>query len=187
MTEYRRLTDKGRAGLQALLDADSLDESANGIPGAGYLLNLPDGWTEPVPPPLPPEPPDGSAFRVRFRDGATAVIERDDRTEIAHGDRRWFSTAMGGDPASWEEVAAPGATLTVLAPVPEPVKLPWRAQYSSDREPIGLRIYDDGADRVAVEIAAGEDALGSYWSPATARDMAAALLSAADEAERNHG
>lgn len=96
MTEnLRRLNATGRAGVKALANADMLEVRSGGLaaPGWNATVDLPDDWTEPVPPPPPPVEPEGEFFvleRPNPPDGSPRLAPR----MMAH--RTGFGWAVGG-------------------------------------------------------------------------------------------
>lgn len=177
MAEYR-LTEAGRIGLRMLLDAESLcraDRRGLHLLGMDDVVDLPDEWTEPAPPPLPPEPAVGE-FVACGGDGNLLPFFR-------HWSEGW--SVVSRDPVfaevqSWAGVVAVARERAKrdpvrLVPVPEPVTLPW--EHGRQRITVGV----DGAGRGIVAEWINNDIVHS--GPAVARAKAYALLSAADQAE----
>lgn len=176
-TRYR-LPDGIRDGE---IEAEEIWGGSGGRPeyrlAGGFTLLAPAGQPlERVRPPLPDEPPVGAV-----------VLDSDNRAwqhTMGHrGD--WESTYddMGDD---WRGLNDGAGPLTRLVPdlFAEPVALPW----SAATEPISsLRptLYVEAAVLPGVHITARPFGDGQWQlSPAVARDMARALWTAADAAEK---
>ncbi len=186
MSEYR-LTDKGRAGLRALLEAETLQDMAPygwSTPALDASLELPEGWFEPVPPPRPPEPEPGL-----WQVGAVTAYRRPEADRFSSHHWSILGPTLSGSAFigwyQWEAVVAKaGDDLSIrrMAPVPEPVELPWTNEATTVDTHRLHRTASLGV-RVTVE----EHYTTIIYEPSAARSLAAALLSAADEAERDRG
>jgi hypothetical protein len=131
----------------------------------------------PVGPDEPDEPPDGTTIKVDNDDERMWILTRDDR-EVSD-DRRWYG-AGSAVPFTWTEVCEMAADAPVRM-VPDPavgMELPW---------------VGGGGISVQVVTGMGEDDLAvrlelvgyvRVVSPFTARELAGALLAAADAAEK---
>lgn len=195
-----RLTEAGRIGLRMLLNATELyraDRRGLHLLGMEDVVDLPDDWTEPVPPPLPPEPEPG-AYLIGT---VLAVRERADMS----GNRWYWWLDDPGDFIAdswancWEAFGGAGTSSIVrLVPAPEPVQpvltafgkplplvtLPWHLTSINGWGRGEVRLAQDNP---AAPIAYSIDDYTRFISTSQAREMAAALLSAADEAERANG
>lgn len=120
----------------------------------------------------PPEPPNGTVLRTRTL--SPAVYQRSDQGCDTEG--AWWAT---GDevPVRWEAIAH--LEFERLVPAPEPVELPWllggvQVQQTTDN--------DKPSDRVLVSTKNASYGF-VHFDPTTAREMARALWTAADQAE----
>lgn len=127
-----------------------------------------------LPPPLPPEPKPG-AYLVRCGDAEWLVM--------GQGNEWIYMTSGGVMSFRWPEWCEqfPGATLTRLVPAPEPVTLPWHGRSDLGRELIVAPPVPESRYQL-VPLAVNGTA--TTVAPGVARAMAAALLSAAEQAER---
>lgn len=158
MTDAYRLTKTGRAGLKALLDADQLDHTtlaamnAGGYraPGWNAVVDLPDDWTEPVKPPLPPEPGPGLYLMEWEHNGARhkALVEH-----AARG--LWESPGWVARP--WVDVCeVPGSTFTRLVPAPDPDDdKPSAEDWTEGRKAARVHGFAGGTEVNSVSFAAG--------------------------------
>lgn len=183
MTEYR-LTEAGRVGLRMLLEAETLwrsDRRGLRLLGMNDVVDLPDEWVEPAPPPLPPEPEPGcwrigevDAVRVPTVEGEYVSPDGDD----------WFAPTLGKWYA-WGALldAVGGRDLPIrrLVPAPEPVDLPWHLTSINGWGHGDVRCQP--ADNPNAPVSYSIDDERRWLTVLEARAMAAALLSAADQAE----
>lgn len=152
----------------------------------GITITMPVGvLLEQVKPPLPPEPPDDNVVRTP---GGHVWQRCDDAAEAATMPTRpWRNEDMGWE--SWAGVCDYGTPVPLL-PAPEPVTLPWAMSDPFSRQRVRVTTSDanfegDGPSQLsAAWVAAGSEHVGSHINAATAREMAYALLTAADEADR---
>jgi hypothetical protein len=172
MTKYK---------LPEVLGGGELEEHPRGTPIAaeapagtvaflidGCLVCVAVGLLTRVKPPLPPEPGLGAV-----------VLDRHDRAwqhvDAYRGD--WCCTVddLGAD---WVELTRDDGPLRTLVEAPEPVNLPWDHR---DRDGCRIEVHESprpwGACRV-------NTSRGVDLTPAMAREMARALNTAADNAER---
>jgi hypothetical protein len=139
---------------------------------ATYASNL-----EPVEPPLPPEPPLGSVVLDRDGDAWQRGLTR-------RGN--WCCTRNDGAEDRWEDLWDGYGPLVRLVPDPAAgVELPWHApvnEVSVGAENV-VDVNDDGevAERVRLVMGGYHQTL---FTPDGAREKAAALLAAADAAEK---
>lgn len=152
-----RLTKTGRAGLKAVLDADQLDRHDSGLraPGWNAAVDLPDDWTEPVPPPLPPEPPVGSFVACGADGNLLPFFRRWDEGWALVGD------AIVSRGQSWGRVVAEsharaGRDPVLLVPAPEPDDdKPSAEDWAEGRKAARIHGYAGGSEVNSVSFAAG--------------------------------
>lgn len=152
---------KGRGQYPWDVVVDLGDESFPMVLPATMLVEVPD--------PLPPQPPVGSFV---FLDEPMMVLHRRDDHGIDWvnlANNNWFT---------WANICEMG-TPVQLVPAPPVVELPWK----NHGVEVQRTITDSGpGDHVFVSTKGASYGF-AHLKPAVAREMAAALIAAADEAE----
>lgn len=141
------------------------------IPGVGWCAVPTAKLSE-----APPEEPPPGLWVLRHEDGFESLAQRVE----PHG---WIVAGYKGW-QSWEWVVQTFGAITAVLPVfvaPEPVKLPWFLSSINGWGCGGVRL---ASDNPAAPIGYSIEDRTRFLSTAQAREMAGALLAAADQAEK---
>lgn len=138
----------------------------------GMRLELPASMLTEVKPPLPEEPPVGAVLL----DYSGTAWQR----FTVLGGTNWNSTGDDPNVTTWEGLQDEGP-LTHLVPDPfaEPVELPWEHK---DRDGYSMGVYESQRPWAAARVGCGDHC--ADLTPDACREMANALVTAADAAEK---
>lgn len=145
----------------------------------GITVLMPPGMPlEAVKPPLPAEPPVGGVVRADFKAQDMLDIESwvFEHGEIPAPNGNSWCGAGRDEAFSWAQICELGTPVR-LVPAPEPVNLPWECRDDANN---GVLVEESDVRRGQIYV----DAENAHILPADAREMARALNTAADQAER---